>query len=241
MPPLTLGNKELEDILNTRWQMLSILLALLLAAVVFLCLFSFLLPPSASLLAPTPTLTPTVTVTPMATLTASATSTPLPAILITPVVAQFPPLTIYWRRELWEEAIGQELVIEDFEKDSADYSELSFPYFTGNRFRLTGKSVAQILNAPELLPSQNLLHVSDWGQGLTFTLPEDAETTALGFDYASQEEWQLTVRNIDIILPRGTNQFVGVALYEGPTKVFKLTGPNTAQGGLFVDNISYIP
>ena len=234
-------DREPEDILSTRWRVLLMMLALLLAAGVFACLFSFFLPSSASLLAPTRTLTPTVTATPTATLTATSTSTPLPTKLVTPRVIPFPPVAIYWSRALWEEAVGKNYAIEDFEKDRADYSELSFPYFTGNDLILNGKSVAQLLIAPELLPSQNLLHLSDWGQGLKFTFPYDAASTVLGFDYASQEEWQLTVLNIDIILPRGRNQFVGVVLYEGPAKEFKLTGPNTPQGGLFVDNISYIP
>jgi hypothetical protein len=165
----------------------------------------------------------------------------LPAKLITPRVIPFPPLTIYWSRTLWEEAVGKNYVIEDFEKDPADYGELRFPYFTGNHFILSGKSAAQFLNAPELLPSGNLLHFRDWEYGLTFTFPNDATTTVLGFDYASQEEWQLTVLNIDIILPSGRDQFVGIVLYAGPIEAFRLMGPHTAQGGLSVDNISYIP
>ena len=225
--------------LNTCGSRLPTILVLLLAAASLSLLFSLFLPTSASLLAPT--LTPMVTSTPTATLTATSTSTPLPAKLITPSVIPFPPLTIYWTRTLWEEAVGKNYVIEDFEKDPEDYGELGFPCFTGNHLILSGKSAAQFLNAPELLPSGNLLHFRDWQYGLTFTLPNDATTTALGFDYASQERWQLTVRNIDVILPSGRNQFVGIVLYEGPTKEFRLMGPNTAQGGLFVDNISYIP
>ena len=106
---------------------------------------------------------------------------------------------------------------------------------------LTGMSAAQFINAPELLPSHNLLHFRDWDAGLTFMFPYDASVTALGFDYASQEEWQLQVQNIDIILPSGSNQFVDILLYNGPIKKFNLSGPQTAQGGLSVDNISYIP
>ena len=227
--------------MNTQGSRLLTLLILLLAAGSLSLLFSLLLPASASLLAPTRTLTPTVTATPTATLTATSTSTPLPAKLITPRVIPFPPLTIYWSRTLWEEAVGKNYVIEDFEKDPEDYGELHFPYFTGNYFILSGKSAAQFINAPELLSSGNLLHFRDWEYGLTFTFPNDATTTVLGFDYASQEEWQLTVLNIDIILPSGRDQFVGIVLYAGPIKEFRLMGPNTAQGGLSVDNISYIP
>jgi hypothetical protein len=102
--------------------MVGFTVSLLIAAAVLACLFSFFLPPFASLLAPTLTLTRTVTATPTATLTATSTSTPLPAKLITPRVIPFPPLTIYWSRTLWEEVVAKNYVIEDFEKDPADYS-----------------------------------------------------------------------------------------------------------------------
>jgi len=227
--------------MNTRWQMVGVLLAVLLAATVLACLFSFLLPPAASLLAPTRTLTPTITPTLIATLTPPSTFTPLPVQFVTPNMTLFPGFTIYWQRDLWEDAIGSDNRIEDFEKDRNDYGELNFPYFTGNRFILTGQSAAQIIRAPELLPSQNLLHFRDWEIGLTFTLPDDTSTNALGFDYASQEDWQLTVLNIDIILPNGRNRFVGVVLYEETVKNFRFFGPDTAQGGLSMDNISYVP
>jgi len=229
--------------LNTRWTSFGLFLALLLAGVVVSCLFSIFLPPSASVLAPTSTFTSTslITATPTASPSASPTITPAPISLITPRINHFPPVAIYWRRALWEEAIGTNYAVEDFEKDPSDYGELGFPYFTGNGFTLTGKSAAQFIHAAELLPSQNLLHFRDWEYGLTFTFPNQTTVTVLGFDYASQEEWQLQIQNIDIILPAGRNQFVGVVLFDGTAKLFNLAGPQTAQGGLSVDNISYIP
>jgi hypothetical protein len=231
----------MEGILNLQKRSWLIIPGLLLAAVVFACLFSLLLPPSASLLAPTITPTPTVTNTPIATLTPTATITPLPAHLITPNVTEFPGYTVYWERSLWKNAAGEVSGLEDFEKDRSDYGELGFPYFTGNRFILTGTSAAQILSAPELLPSGNLIHFRDWEEGLTFTFPNDMTVTAFGFDYASNEDWRLSFNSIDIPIPNGRNRFLGVLLRQEPVKQFTFFGPPYAQGGLSVDNISYIP
>ena len=214
---------------------------MLLVAMLVACLFSVMLPPSASLLAPTLSPTPTITNTPTATLTPTATVTPLPAHLITPNVTQFPDYTVYWERGLWENAVGETTALEDFEKDRSDYGELGFPYFTGNRFILTGTSAAQILSAPELLPSGNLIHFRDWEQGLTFTFPNDMSVTAFGFDYASSEDWRVSLDSIDIPIPNGRNRFMGIVLREGTVKQFTFLGPPYAQGGLSIDNIAYAP
>ena len=220
---------------------LLVIAGMLLAALLIACLFSLMLPPAASLLAPTLTPTPTVTNTPTATLTPTATITPLPAHLITPNVTEFPDYTVYWERGLWENAVSETTALEDFEKDRSDYGELAFPYFSGNRFILTGTSAAQILNAPELLPSGNLIHFRDWEEGLTFTFPNDMVVTAFGFDYASSEDWRVSFNSIDIPIPNGRNRFMGIVLREGSVKQFTFFGPPYAQGGLSIDNISYIP
>ena len=190
-------------------------------------------------LTPTVTLTPTITLTPTVTLTPTMTLTSLPAHLITPNVTEFTTSTVYFQRDLWESVIGEYFGVEDFEKEPFDYAELSFPYFTGNRFLLTGTSTAQILGAPELLDSGNLIHFRDFEQGLTFTFPNDATVTAFGFDYTSSEDWLLTFDQILTPLPRGRNRFVGVVLRQNAITQFILSGPQTAQGGLSVDNIVY--
>lgn len=220
--------------------MVRIMLAVLLAAGVFSFLFSSLLPPSASLLAPTQTWTPTVTSTPTATLTPTSTLTHLPPIVGTPNSA------VYDQRQVWESAVGKTVVSEDFEKDIPGLGELQFPYRTGNGFLLSGKSDAQILVAPELLESGNFLHFRAWEQGLTFTFPDDRAVTAFGFDYTTSEEWQWqlifnNVKNVNIILPSGRNQFMGIILYQNSSAKFTLAGFGFAQGGLSIDNISYIP
>jgi len=221
--------------------MLRIMLALLLAAGLFSCLFSVLLPSSASLLAPTPTPTPAGTNTPGPTQTPTSTITPLPAHLITPNVTQFATYTVYWSRSLWESAAGENFVIEDFENDRNDYGNLGLPYLTGNRFWLTGKSFAEIINSPQLLETGNLLHFRDWEQGLTLTFPNDIAVTAFGFDYTSPEVWVLTINNFEITIPSRRNRFVGIIVHQDFPKEFTFSSSAYAQGGLSVDNISYIP
>jgi len=232
---------ELSDTLNKRSYMLGIILAMLLVAAFVSCLFSTFLPASASLLAPTSTPTSTLTSTPTATLTPQPTFTSLPPELVTPYVTELPGYTVYWRRELWESAIAEPFAIEDFEKDLEGYGELDFPYMTGNGFLLDGKSSAQLLGNSGLLPSGNLLLFSDWEQGLTFAFPNNTAVTAFGFDYTSSEVWRLTVNHVEITLRRGGFTFVGIILQQDFPKGFTLSGPETAQGGLSVDNFSYVP
>jgi len=156
-------------------------------------------------------------------------------------MALIPGFNVFESRELWEEAVGKGVLVEDFERDFPSYDEIRFPYFTGKGLVLAGSSHGQILRAPELLPSQNLLHFVDFETGLAITLPNNTTTRALGFDYTVHEDWQLSVFNIGIILTRGESRFVGVILSEHTVKDFRLIGPQTSQGGLSIDNISYIP
>ena len=194
------------------------------------------LPSSASLLAPTSTLTPTLTTTPTSTIT------PVPAKFITPyMTTEVGIYTSVWRRTLWESEAGETFVIEDFEHDSIDYTELDLPYMTENGFLFKGKSHAQMLNGTELLPSGNLLHFRDWEQGLTITFPNDGAARAFGFDYTTNEEWRLTFNKVEITLPTGRNMFVGIILSEEFPKGFTLSSREYAQGGLSIDNILYIP
>jgi len=43
-------------------------------------------------------------------------------------VNERPTYTVYWKRALWESAVSGSVVTEDFEKDEADYGEISYPY-----------------------------------------------------------------------------------------------------------------
>jgi hypothetical protein len=215
-------------------------LPLLLAGVWVASLFSVFLPSSASLLAPTTTLTPTVTSTPTATPTPTSTFTPLPPILVTPELIEAFPFEVYDQHQVWESAVGKMVLSEDFEKDGG-FGEMLLPYWTGDGFLLSGKSNAQILADPELLGSGKFLHLLSGKQGLTFTFPDGRAVTAFGFDYTTSAEWHVTVINLDVILSRGRNQFVGIIIHQNSATKFNLVSSAGAQGGLSVDNISYTP
>ena len=178
---------------------------------------------------------------PTATPTPTSTFTPLPQTLVTPKLIEIFPFEVYDQRQVWESTVSKTVLSEDFEKDGHGFGELQFPYRTGNGFLLSGKSSAQILAAPELLESGNFLHFRAWDQGMTFTFPDDRAVIAFGFDYTTSEDWQLTVINLNVILPRGRNQFVGIILHQNSSTKFNLVSSSFAQGGLSVDNISYIP
>ncbi len=164
----------------------------------------------------------------------------MPTLSLTPYVDQYPAFTVYWKRPLWESAVSGSVLTEDFEKDEADYGELSFPYRTGNGLILAGRSTAQIIKDETLLASGNLIHFRDWGNGLTFSFPNDTAVSAFGFDYKPTEAWQLTVNDSVITIPKGRRGFVGIVLYADYPKQFVLSCGEQAQCGLTVDNISYI-
>lgn len=187
----------------------------------------------------TATITPTVTRTPTGTPT--ATPSPLSLIYLTLNVNEFPTYTIYWNRELWNQAVERKALTEDFALDNKGYGELTFPYLSGKGFLLTGDSTAQILGDSHLLPSGNLIHFRDWGKGLTFHFPNESLVSAFAFDYKASEIWQLTFNDIKVEIPKGTNRFLGVVIHERYPIVFILSSDARVQGGLSVDNISYLP
>jgi hypothetical protein len=189
-----------------------------------------------------PYLPSTSTPTPMSitNITPTITFTPLADHLITPHTTPFPSHTVYFDRALWESVTGQPSGGEDFEKEPFASAELTFPYVTGNRFLLDGTSTAQILTAPELLDSGKLLHFRDFERGLTFTFPDHGPVIAFGFDYTSSEDWVLTFNQILTPLPRGQSRFVGIVMSGDSVSQFTLSGPQTAQGGLSMDNVVYV-
>jgi hypothetical protein len=216
---------------------LAAVLVILISLASFVCgLFFF---PAFSILAPLRTATSTTTPSPTATLTATA--SPLPPIYVTLNVNEFATYTIYWKRELWEDAIGENAFTEDFENDRSDYGELNFPYLTGNGFLLNGDSSAQIFNDNSLLSSGNLIHFRDWGSGLRFSFPNNSVASAFSFDYKASETWQLAFNDSIITIPKGTNRFIGVVIHNFFPSDFLLSSFESVQGGLSVDNISYIP
>jgi hypothetical protein len=213
---------------------------------VIACLFSVMLPSSASLLAPTVTptrtLTPTATrsPTPTLTFTPTITFTPLPVTVVTGDVAEMPGVAMYFERVLWEQVAGALTGMEDFEQDPSASGNLPLPYRSGNRLVLSGTSLVQILSDPEFLNSGNLAGVCGFEEGLTFTFPDGTAAMAFGFDYTSFDEWQLSFNGVPASLPRGRDRFVGVVLYPQTATQFTLTGARDGQCGLWVDNVAYV-
>ena len=167
---------------------------------------------------------------------------PLPTLPPTPYVNEYETFTVYWKRALWEGAVSGNVATEDFEKDESDYGELSYPYLTGNGFVLASQhATAQIIGDASLLDSGNLIHFRDWGDGLKFGFPNATTVSAFGFDYKPTETWQLNFDDTIITIPKGRRGFVGVVFQGDYPKEFSLSCAESAQGGLSVDNISYIP
>ena len=191
---------------------------------------------------PTPTTTPTVTPSPLPTTTPTATPSPFPAVFLTMFINEYESFTIYRQRDLWESEISiGDVLVEDFEKDVADYGELTNPYLTGNGLLLEGGSCpAQIIEEATLLPTGNILHFRDFGCGLTFFFPNDSTVSAFGFEYRPSEEWNLTVNDTTVIISAGRPGFIGVVFQGDYPNKFTLSSDANAQGGLSVDNISYI-
>ncbi len=156
-----------------------------------------------------------------------------------PMVVRPITITEYRSRSLWENAIRANPDNEDFEKDRVSYDEIIFPYTTGNGFLLTGQSAAQILHESHW-NSGNFLHFRDWKIGLTFTFPNYEAVSAFGFDYRSSEPWQLTINSYTITLSKDSKSFIGIVVSESYPNKFVLSGWEYAQGGLSVDNISYV-
>jgi hypothetical protein len=75
---------------------------------------------------------------------------------------------------------------------------------------------------------------------LRFIFPDKTHVSAFGFEFRASEEWRLMIDDIAIALPKGRAGFIGILMYWGAPTQFTLTSLNKAQGGLAVDNISYV-
>ena len=185
-------------------------------------------------------LMPTPNSTSASSLDSTTTPSPMPEIYVTLNVNEYSNYMVYWKQPLWESAAGDITGMEGFEHEEGGYGTISFPYLTGNGFLLTGDSSAQTLQDSNLLESGALLHFRDWENGLTVAFPNEAAAHAFGFNYRSNETWQLTFNNSEIVLPRGRGVFVGIVIHNNCPAEFVLLGPTGAQGGLSVDNILYV-
>lgn len=198
----------------------------------------------AASLIPSETPIPSDTLTPLPSKTSTVPPSETPTLSATYMainVKEYPGFTVYWDHDLWESAIDSESHVEDFESDEADSGELSYPYLTGNGFLLEGESTAQIIEGWNLLPSGNVLHFRDWETGLKFHFPNGSRVRAFGFDFKPTEDWQLHFNNSLVLIPGGRRGFIGIFIEEEYPKEFVLSSTERNQGGLTVDNISYIP
>ena len=212
--------------------------------------------------APTDTLTPTPTLTPTQTPTSTSTAIATPTITATPgatsnlsrggagtstPTSQQPTQTavkitydLFYNKVDWINTIEGNIATEDFEKDEPGDGELYFPYKTGNGFVLEGESPAQIFEAPSLSESGVILQITDGTGGLTFIFPDNANVRGFGLDYLAEESWKLTVGSTVITMPHGRSGFIGIVIYVGDVNSFTLSCTEPVQGGLAVDNISYV-
>jgi hypothetical protein len=147
---------------------------------------------------------------------------------------------LFYNKVDWINTIEGNIATEDFEKDEPGDDGLYFPYKTGNGFVLEGENPAQIVEAPSLLESGVILHFTDRTGGLTFIFPDYANVRGFGFDYLSGESWKLTVGSSVITMPHGRKGFIGIVIYVGNINRFTLSCTQRVQGGISVDNISYV-
>jgi hypothetical protein len=155
-------------------------------------------------------------------------------------INEYADFTVYWKRELWDAVVGGPVAIEDFEKDESGYEELYFPYLTGNEFYLMGESSAQMLTDETIMATGNSIHFRDWSGGLTFGFPNGVQVSAFSFDFVPSEDWELRINDTTFALPAGRSGFVGVVMHQNYPAAFILSGPDSAQGGISVDNIGYV-
>jgi hypothetical protein len=138
--------------------------------------------------------------------------------------------------------VDETFITEDFENDPVSPRTLVMPYLTGNHFSLRGgkQSYPEIVDAPQLLRTGNLLHFRSWWQGVTITFPASTPATAFGFDYTSPEVWVLSFNNVSVELPPANGGFIGIVVHQEIPREFTLSSSADLQGGLSMDNLSYV-
>ncbi len=223
--------------MNTRssFKPLTIILFIFIGIVFFITGLFFRIPGIPQILlfvSVTPSVSPTPTLSPVYLATYEAIN-----------VNEYSTFTVYWKRQLWEDSVKGTVAVEDFEKDDDTSGELTLPYLTGNGFLLEGESTAQIISGGNMLVSGKFLHFRDFAKGLTFIFPNDIPVNAFSFDFdtTSYETWYLSLNDSTITIPKGRKGFIGIIIHKGYPKQFALSSTSNAQGGISVDNISYVP
>lgn len=148
----------------------------------------------------------------------------------------------FTNREDWQSNINDVIHTEDFKQEPS--STFTTPYITEGEILMEGvlePITFQILDNG-LIDDSKAPHFRDFGSMMKFSFPDERPVSALGFDfYNGNEAWQLHIEDSVIVLnseiiPR----FIGITIPEGSISSFILTSPSFAQGGISVDNISYV-
>lgn len=147
---------------------------------------------------------------------------------------------VYTDRVAWETALGQSVVVEDFEVDAP--GDFQTPYTTAGGCELTGLGGPIDLSvvASGLIDGSRELHFRDYGDQLSLRLPGDNPVRGYGFDWkTTQESWSLYARGEYVSLTGTGSGFIGIIDQTGLTEDFVLTSAIVVQQGIRVDNITF--
>jgi len=195
------------------------------------------LPTHTIIRSPTPSPSPTATYSPAYLATYEAIN-----------VNPYPTFTVYWKRSLWQSAVGKPVTTEDFGREDNYLDTLRYPYLSGNGFLINGKdstkSPAMFIPSNKQNPNSGEksynLHFRDWGDGVSFTFPNNIPADSFGFDYTtSMEAWNLRFNDATITLSPEHVGFIGIIIPKGYPEQFNLSSSENAQGGISIANISY--
>jgi hypothetical protein len=157
--------------------------------------------------------------------------------------------TVFEDRPEWQENIKDIILTEDFESESAGYQVYTTPFETNGGILMQGINAPiefQILDG-DLFPDSKAPHFRDFGKMMSFSFPDRRPVSALAFDYyySGPDVWELHIEDSVIVLapvvgPDFESQFIGIFIPEGSVSSFILTSPSQTQGGISVDNISFV-
>jgi hypothetical protein len=84
----------------------------------------------------------------------------------------------------------------------------------------------------------NVLQILDLGDGASVGFPMGLHTSALGFEYKADTNWQLDLDGFIIDLPADTSGFVGVVLTDSAIREFTLSTSAGSEGFLWIDDLT---
>lgn len=148
---------------------------------------------------------------------------------------------VYTDRSSWEAASTHVIGVEDFESELAGV--YTTPYTTANSvvFESLGAPITAFqIVAQGGIDGSKALHVRDFGNQLSVTLPSFSSRQAVGFDWQSPGEvWTCSISGREIAFPGNATGFLGVISAGGIPGSFVLTSSAQAQGGITIDNLAF--